>query len=309
MSSIRADSLTEELVASLHRGGHRTLTIAPEAGTERLRHVIRKYISDEQIYEACDAGAGPRHPESEVLLHDRSADRDRRGRPGDPGPGDPSARAPARPGAERRPLRAIDPLDQLVRAEAVDPLPVGPLRPGLAARGQAPDHQGRRPAASRTCACSTRTRARPPCRRSSPGGTAGSRTSSRGRAPRRATGERRSGSGAATPTSTRPATGRSTRRCRGTIWRRRAESQPRPRAPAGGPLPGAASTALTTAEARARTHRGTHPDRRLRARRPTADRQPAPLRPAPGRPATATTRSASPRRWSGPRSRSSSTPT
>src|SRR5262245_37488471 len=53
ISSIRADSLTEELVSSLRRGGHRTLTVAPEAGTERLRHVIRKDISDEQLYDAC----------------------------------------------------------------------------------------------------------------------------------------------------------------------------------------------------------------------------------------------------------------
>jgi radical SAM superfamily enzyme YgiQ (UPF0313 family) len=54
ISSIRADSLTEELVSSLRRGGHRTLTVAPEAGTERLRHVIRKDISDAQLYDACD---------------------------------------------------------------------------------------------------------------------------------------------------------------------------------------------------------------------------------------------------------------
>jgi radical SAM superfamily enzyme YgiQ (UPF0313 family) len=54
ISSIRADSLTEELVSSLRRGGHRTLTVAPEAGTERLRHVIRKDISDAQLMEACD---------------------------------------------------------------------------------------------------------------------------------------------------------------------------------------------------------------------------------------------------------------
>ncbi|PYN15983.1 MAG: radical SAM protein, partial [Candidatus Rokuibacteriota bacterium] len=54
ISSLRADSLTEELVAALQRGGHRTLTIAPEAGTERLRRVIRKAISDEQLYTACD---------------------------------------------------------------------------------------------------------------------------------------------------------------------------------------------------------------------------------------------------------------
>ena len=54
ISSLRADSLTEELVASLQRGGHRTLTMAPEAGTERLRAVVRKVITDEQIYAACD---------------------------------------------------------------------------------------------------------------------------------------------------------------------------------------------------------------------------------------------------------------
>ena len=54
ISSIRADSLTDGLVEALARGGHRTLTVAPEAGTERLRRVIRKAITDEQILAACD---------------------------------------------------------------------------------------------------------------------------------------------------------------------------------------------------------------------------------------------------------------
>jgi radical SAM superfamily enzyme YgiQ (UPF0313 family) len=54
ISSLRADSFTEELAASLARGGHRTLTVAPEAGTERLRRTIRKSISDDQILAACD---------------------------------------------------------------------------------------------------------------------------------------------------------------------------------------------------------------------------------------------------------------
>jgi radical SAM superfamily enzyme YgiQ (UPF0313 family) len=53
ISSLRADSLTDDLVASLARGGHRTLTMAPEAGTERLRRAIRKAITDEQIFAAC----------------------------------------------------------------------------------------------------------------------------------------------------------------------------------------------------------------------------------------------------------------
>jgi radical SAM family uncharacterized protein len=54
ISSLRADSLTDDLVASLARGGHRTLTMAPEAGTERLRRAIRKAITDEQLMVACD---------------------------------------------------------------------------------------------------------------------------------------------------------------------------------------------------------------------------------------------------------------
>ncbi len=54
ISSLRADSLTEDLAGALARGGHRTLTIAPEAGTERLRRAIRKAITDEQILAACD---------------------------------------------------------------------------------------------------------------------------------------------------------------------------------------------------------------------------------------------------------------
>jgi radical SAM family uncharacterized protein len=54
ISSLRADSLSEGLVAALARGGHRTLTMAPEAGTERLRRVIRKSISDDQLMTACD---------------------------------------------------------------------------------------------------------------------------------------------------------------------------------------------------------------------------------------------------------------
>src|SRR4029434_7579050 len=54
ISSLRADSLTEDLVACLQRGGHRTLTVAPEAGTERLRGVVRKVITDAQLFAACD---------------------------------------------------------------------------------------------------------------------------------------------------------------------------------------------------------------------------------------------------------------
>ncbi len=52
VSSLRADSLTPGLVDHLKRAGQKTLTIAPEAGSERLRRVINKHMSKEQIIEA-----------------------------------------------------------------------------------------------------------------------------------------------------------------------------------------------------------------------------------------------------------------
>src|SRR5256886_816667 len=54
ISSLRADSLTDDLVASLARGGHRTLTMAPQAGTRRRRPPLRQLVNDEQVMAACD---------------------------------------------------------------------------------------------------------------------------------------------------------------------------------------------------------------------------------------------------------------
>lgn len=54
VSSLRADSLTDGLVAVLAASGHRTITLAPEAGSERLRWVINKSISDEEFMRAAD---------------------------------------------------------------------------------------------------------------------------------------------------------------------------------------------------------------------------------------------------------------
>ena len=54
LSSVRADSLSAGLVQGLVESGTRTLTIAPEAGTERLRAVIHKSLSDRRLFEAVD---------------------------------------------------------------------------------------------------------------------------------------------------------------------------------------------------------------------------------------------------------------
>ncbi len=50
-SSIRADRVTPELIAAVNRSGARSFTIAPEAGTERLRERIGKPISNETLFK------------------------------------------------------------------------------------------------------------------------------------------------------------------------------------------------------------------------------------------------------------------
>lgn len=52
VSSLRADTLRESLMDGLARSGHRTLTIAPEAGSQRLRDVINKGINEEHVFNA-----------------------------------------------------------------------------------------------------------------------------------------------------------------------------------------------------------------------------------------------------------------
>lgn len=49
VSSLRADTLREPLMEGLAISGHRTLTIAPEAGSQRLRDVINKGINEEHV--------------------------------------------------------------------------------------------------------------------------------------------------------------------------------------------------------------------------------------------------------------------
>ena len=54
VSSLRADSVSERLIQRLARSGHKTISIAPEAGSERLRKVINKNITEEDILHAAD---------------------------------------------------------------------------------------------------------------------------------------------------------------------------------------------------------------------------------------------------------------
>ncbi len=52
VSSLRLDRLSKKLIDLLSASGHRTATIAPEAGSERLRKVINKEMSDDEILNA-----------------------------------------------------------------------------------------------------------------------------------------------------------------------------------------------------------------------------------------------------------------
>lgn len=54
-SSLRVDAITPELAGRMAAGGERSITIAPEAGTERMRRVINKDFTDDRIVAAAEA--------------------------------------------------------------------------------------------------------------------------------------------------------------------------------------------------------------------------------------------------------------
>ena len=51
-SSLKADCISPQLAAALSRNGNRSVTIAPEAGSERMRKVINKNLSEPEILNA-----------------------------------------------------------------------------------------------------------------------------------------------------------------------------------------------------------------------------------------------------------------
>jgi radical SAM superfamily enzyme YgiQ (UPF0313 family) len=62
VSSLRADSVSDALIEALVRSGAKSITIAPEAGTERLRRQIGKPIPDDRLVDTLkrSAAAGMR---------------------------------------------------------------------------------------------------------------------------------------------------------------------------------------------------------------------------------------------------------
>ncbi|MBT8466157.1 MAG: radical SAM protein [Myxococcales bacterium] len=54
LSSLRADRLNDELVAALRRGGHRVLTTASDGASQRMRDIIQRKTSEEQLRRAAE---------------------------------------------------------------------------------------------------------------------------------------------------------------------------------------------------------------------------------------------------------------
>src|SRR5206468_3264189 len=53
-SSLKADLITPALARALGAGGNRSVTVAPEAGSERMRRVINKNLSEAEILRAAE---------------------------------------------------------------------------------------------------------------------------------------------------------------------------------------------------------------------------------------------------------------
>jgi radical SAM superfamily enzyme YgiQ (UPF0313 family) len=53
-ASLRLDDLTEPIVRVLHASGEKTITIAPETGSDRLRRVINKTVTNDEILDRAD---------------------------------------------------------------------------------------------------------------------------------------------------------------------------------------------------------------------------------------------------------------
>ncbi|MBI2865055.1 MAG: radical SAM protein [Chloroflexi bacterium] len=58
VSSLRLNPLSESLLRALVEGGTRTITFAPEAGSERLRGLINKQVAEDDVFRGVEMAAG-----------------------------------------------------------------------------------------------------------------------------------------------------------------------------------------------------------------------------------------------------------
>ncbi len=70
VASFRADSVTETMIRSLAESGMKTITLAPEAGSAKMRAVVNKGIDEEHLFRAMELGmaAGIRHYRLYIMI-------------------------------------------------------------------------------------------------------------------------------------------------------------------------------------------------------------------------------------------------
>ena len=124
LPSTRVDAFNISLANEFSRNGRRSgLTFAPEGGSERMRKVINKMVTEEDLIRTVVGRVLARLAPGEALLHGRAADRRARGRaPGRRARQAGDRRGPSRLGSQRRALHG---LDRRLRAQAPHPFPVG----------------------------------------------------------------------------------------------------------------------------------------------------------------------------------------
>ena len=54
IASLRADAISEDLITCLKASGHKTISLAPEAGSERLRRLIKKDLQETDLLRAVE---------------------------------------------------------------------------------------------------------------------------------------------------------------------------------------------------------------------------------------------------------------
>jgi radical SAM superfamily enzyme YgiQ (UPF0313 family) len=54
LASLRADNLSESIACAIQQAGQKTVTLAPETGSERLRFIARKHVTDAEVLVAAE---------------------------------------------------------------------------------------------------------------------------------------------------------------------------------------------------------------------------------------------------------------
>ena len=133
LPSTRVDAFNIDLAQELFRNGRRSgLTFAPEGGSERLRKVINKMVSKDDLVQTVTTayGAGWRQVKLYFMVGlPTETDRDRPGRPGDRRDG--ARRHPRRPFGHRQPRRPLHRQHRRLRTQGAHAVSMGePARHG-----------------------------------------------------------------------------------------------------------------------------------------------------------------------------------